>query len=679
MHLFLRHLTTIFILLLLNSEAKAIGMRCTTVSPNGDVTVTWDRNLTSSANFRCWYLFHSTSAGGPYTAIDSVFFYSDTIQTHVGANAYNNSAYYYIAYKFNNGTADILSDSIKALGLNVNNPGIGYANLAWNATRVPLIATNSIWYKIFREYPAGIFSLIDSVNASTSPNPMTYSDLISICSDTIKYRVEVMDQSGCSSISPLKGDLFKDLVTPAIPMLDSVSVDLAGNAVIGWEVNPSKDTKTYTILQFIGGLYQPIASNLGRNNTLLNSSISAGAGSVTFSVIAIDSCNNPSAASPVNSTIFLTTAFDLCSKSIGLNWNAYSGWPSTPMYDVLVSVNGGTESVIGTTSSTSFTDTNLTSGFTFCYRVRAINQSAIIRTTSTSNRSCLSPSFPPPPAYSYIRSVSVGPENFVTIKAYVDPLSSVSGYRLLRSNSQTGNFVQVNSLTVNSVSTIIFTDNVTTSEGPYYYKIYTIDSCGRKSKESQVSHTVLLNGQAQEGYMNALNWTSYASWPTGVDVYNLYLTVNGITSPLPVASFQPGDSTFIQSVLNNFYSDGKFCYKIMAVENQGNPYFFLDTSFSNEVCIIQQPNIFIPTAFHPGGFLNEIFYPSTAFVSSDNYSFMIFDRWGELFFKTSDPKAGWDGTSHGISAPEAVYIYLLRAQQPDGALIEKKGSVTLIR
>ena len=118
---------------------------------------------------------------------------------------------------------------------------------------------------------------------------------------------------------------------------------------------------------------------------------------------------------------------------------------------------------------------------------------------------------------------------------------------------------------------------------------------------------------------------------------------------------------------------------IEAVEAPGNPYFFQDTARSNEVCLIQEPNIFIPNAFHPGGFLNEIFTPSNAFVSTENYSLRIFNRWGEMIFETTDPKVGWDGTTNGRYAPEAVYVYLLQAVQADGSEILRKGSVTLIR
>ena len=50
-----------------------------------------------------------------------------------------------------------------------------------------------------------------------------------------------------------------------------------------------------------------------------------------------------------------------------------------------------------------------------------------------------------------------------------------------------------------------------------------------------------------------------------------------------------------------------------------------------------------------------------------------------MIFETSNPKVGWDGTTNGRYAQEAVYIYLLRAVQPDGTEIERKGGVTLIR
>ena len=178
----------------------------------------------------------------------------------------------------------------------------------------------------------------------------------------------------------------------------------------------------------------------------------------------------------------------------------------------------------------------------------------------------------------------------------------------MRSSSATGVFSQVGSITVNGVSTIVFTDNVTTSEGPHYYKVLTYDSCGVKVLESQISHTILLTGESPEEYVNSIEWSDYNQWPAGVGTFNLYLTVNDVTSPIPIATFSPGDSTFMESVINNFYSDGNFCYTLLKAAGPGNPYFFQDTARSNTVYAVQQPVLFtFPMPFHPGGDFNSIF------------------------------------------------------------------------
>jgi gliding motility-associated-like protein len=375
----------------------------------------------------------------------------------------------------------------------------------------------------------------------------------------------------------------------------------------------------------------------------------------------------------------LSESFDICSKSVSLSWNGYVYWPVSPAYEILRSVNGGAEVLIGTSNTTSFTDTSLINGSNLCYRVRAIDQSSVTRRTSTSNMVCMVPAFPPPPAFSYIRKVTVTSSSNVFIEAFVDPFAIVSGYQLLRSNSAFGPFTKISTVIASGVSTVTFNDAVDAANGPFYYKVQTIDSCGIISKDSQISHTILLNGNANSDYSNSLQWKHYGDWLGNVDHYNIYRRLNGVLSPLPLASFFPGDSTYLDEVLNEYSSDGNFCYVVEAIEGGSNPYFFLDSSRSNEVCLVQEPIVFMPNAFHPGGGLNDIYYPSNAFVGAEEYTFRVFNRWGELIFESTNPSEGWDGSSHGISAPEAVYVYLLRARRPDGTFIEKKGSLTLIR
>ncbi len=670
-----RYAFTFFLLLGFLQQLKAFEIRCLSVSTGGAVTLSWDRSGLSPADFRSYYIYHSTSSGGPFTAIDSIFIFNDTLHTDNAALAINNPAYYYIVFKSLSGN-DLQSLTARAISLNVFNPSNGYANLTWNATADPLIASNSLYYKIYREYPAGFFTLLDSVNAASSAQPMTWSDQISICSDTIKYKIEVRDISGCRSVSNIAGELFRDLQPPVQPVLDSVSLDINGNVILGWDTSSSPDTREYVALQ--GTL--TVDTSFGINNTVMYSSVQAQSSSLSFSVYAVDSCNNPSAPSVPHSTVFLSAAFQLCDKSVFLNWNPYSYWPVPAYYEILVSMNGGPEVLAGTTSEVFFEDTNLVSGAVFCYRVRARESGAGFR-SSASNIVCVSPVFPSPPLFSYIRTVSVRGPSLVEVRAHVDATAAVSGYELLRATSPAGPFSSAAYAAAAGSSSLRFFDTAAnTGATSYYYKVVSIDSCGLPVFESQLSRSILLTGAAGSDYTNIIEWNEYADWPAGVSRYNLYRKINGIVSSTPYRIFYPGDPFFfMDTVINDFYSDGEFCYLIEAVEAPGNPYFFLDSALSNEVCIQHDPSIFIPNAFRPGGGLNDIFYPSNGFVNTENYIFEIYDRWGQLIFNTYNPRVGWDGSTGGSQAPEGVYIYRLVARKADGSDIELIGSVTLLR
>ncbi len=650
-------------------------MHCASVGAAGDVTFCWDRIGSASGNFRSWHVYHSSNSAGPYNNIDSLPLFSDTTGVDFSANASISPAYYFVAFKSNDGSPDIYSDTIRAIGLNVNNPGSGFANLSWNATHNPIIGTNYPYYLIYREYPPGSFILIDSVDARTAPVPMTYSDLITICDDTIKYRIEVKDSSGCISVSSVKGDRFFDLQAPAIPLLDSVSVDVLGNATISWQMSTSSDTRSFIVLMNPG----PVAVDTvtGFTTTTYNSIIDATVSSRSFIVIAVDSCNNRSAPSPSHASIFLQVNFDLCTKYSGLFWTPYNFWGIPPLYNIYVSMNGGPESLIGNTMQTSFTDSNLISGATFCYRVEAAEVLGI--RSSTSNAACITSNFSPPPSFSYLKRVTVIGIDQVLIEAYVDSIPTVTGYQLFRSLSSGGTFTLVTSLNVSGVSSISFLDNISTDQGPYFYKVNTIDSCGVTVLSSQISNSILVTGNANADFSNSLSWTDYAQWPMGVDHYNIYLITNNVASAIPIATLTSSTLIYLDSVIDDYFSDGKFCYVIEAIEAPGNPNLFMDTSRSNEFCLTQQPIIYIPNAFHPGGLFNEIFYCSNAFVSAIDYSLDIYNRWGENIFHTNDPQKGWNGITNGNPAPEAIYIYRLKAKKADGSDIEKVGSVTLIR
>jgi gliding motility-associated-like protein len=89
-------------------------------------------------------------------------------------------------------------------------------------------------------------------------------------------------------------------------------------------------------------------------------------------------------------------------------------------------------------------------------------------------------------------------------------------------------------------------------------------------------------------------------------------------------------------------------------------------------------DLFVPNVFSPNGDgRNDVFRVFGSGLNSIDLS--VFNQWGELIFRSRDINTGWDGRYKGTAQPVGVYIYVLRAELTDGNIINKKGSVNLIR
>jgi len=90
------------------------------------------------------------------------------------------------------------------------------------------------------------------------------------------------------------------------------------------------------------------------------------------------------------------------------------------------------------------------------------------------------------------------------------------------------------------------------------------------------------------------------------------------------------------------------------------------------------PNAFSPSLGGPGGSgQNDIFLPLMRGVS--NFHMMVFNRWGEMLFETSNPESGWDGYYKGKLCQQDVYVYKIIAKYENGETITKVGDINLIR
>ncbi len=87
------------------------------------------------------------------------------------------------------------------------------------------------------------------------------------------------------------------------------------------------------------------------------------------------------------------------------------------------------------------------------------------------------------------------------------------------------------------------------------------------------------------------------------------------------------------------------------------------------------PNIFTP---NDDG-IDDIFIVSSN-KALRSFHGIISSRTGEVIFEWNNISEGWDGKIKGINnASEGVYFYLIRTETVEGKIIEKKGTVQLVR
>ncbi len=91
--------------------------------------------------------------------------------------------------------------------------------------------------------------------------------------------------------------------------------------------------------------------------------------------------------------------------------------------------------------------------------------------------------------------------------------------------------------------------------------------------------------------------------------------------------------------------------------------------------------IFVPNAFSPNGDdKNETFFPTINYYDPNNFEMLIFNRWGEVIFKSESPDIQWDGTHLNTPVELGVYTWKINTRVYNSS--EKKsftGHVTLVR
>lgn len=667
-------------------------VKCISVASNDDITITWEQPADPLGEFVSYQVFQSTNATGSYALAGSIATYAQTNFTFSGANLNSGTSFFYLTTMYNDGIADSFStssDTVQPILLHVDTVLQSKIGIEWNKIHNPKISSHSNQYNVFRRYSGQAWQLIGSTNY----NVEEYEDNVAFCSDSIEYKIEVVDTSiMCISTSRILKGLYEDDFPPLNPIIDSVSVTQNGEVEIGWQKGTPSDIGGYIVALELGSGFN--LDTVWHSDSTFFSDIQANPNSKseTYGVLAFDTCwkgnpysPNTSASAVQHKTIFLSSELNACERSVLLNWTHYEGWNSgISGYKIYASKNGQQQVLLQEISGgeTTFLHEGLEENANYCYFVRAIEAGGTGR-TSSSNFLCQTITVPNLPNQQYLNYITVLDDNTIEVSCYIDKNAAVQHYDFERATSINGSFEIVTQVENSDDTIISIVDaSVDASERPYYYRVVAIDVCGNKVEISNVSNSINASvaNVENENFLNIIKWNPYADWNSfggGVGFYNIYKSNNAtVFDDTPFAIVSSDDLEFEDDISDESDNGSTFCYLIEAVESSGNIYQFQDRSKSNVACVKIAPKIYIANAFSPNNNgLNDVFKPQISYANLDEYSLAIYNRFGGVVFNTEDINEGWDGGD----APDGVYVYLMKYTDQNGEIQRLRSTITLLR
>ena len=205
------------------------------------------------------------------------------------------------------------------------------------------------------------------------------------------------------------------------------------------------------------------------------------------------------------------------------------------------------------------------------------------------------------------------------------------------------------------------TINVIVLENETSYSVEISDLCGNVSAPQQT----LISASTPPPPQFTFEYTA--------DGHQFYTSPSEIFSDF---NWDFGDGNFSDEIepLHFFEQEGDYYVTLTASDDLGcqNSSIQIINIFSN--LLFYSPNVFSPN----GDGVNDVFNISV--VGQDDFELMIFDRWGNQLFTTTDPYEGWDGTyQNGQEVPQDVYMYKVFMSNPSVGEKVEQGKVSIIK
>ncbi|MBL7731344.1 MAG: gliding motility-associated C-terminal domain-containing protein [Chitinophagaceae bacterium] len=220
-------------------------------------------------------------------------------------------------------------------------------------------------------------------------------------------------------------------------------------------------------------------------------------------------------------------------------------------------------------------------------------------------------------------------------------------------------------------SGVSFTVPNVTAPVTYYAEAVSAGGCTSATRTA-VTVSILTQLAQPVVTMTNASFTSLTfSWNAVPNALSYEVSTNGGGSWTVPSTGPTGTSHTISGLLGNT----TITLSVRALRNQpcetSNPGVATGNTLSSK-------EIFVPNVFTPNGDgKNDILKVYGNYVAS--IQFRVFNQWGQVVFISDNINNGWNGAVNGQQQPVGVYAYTLKVTLQDGTIINKKGSVNLIR
>ena len=518
---------------------------------------------------------------------------------------------------------------------------------------------------------------------------------------------------------------------PDSPIVLSVSVDLnaqsgnTGAVIVKWKKETSGNFSKYDLFrQDMGTALDPGITD-PNTDSFYDASTDVYDNSYGYDLDKSDACGFTSLPGAPHYTVNLHTTPNPVGTVpyIKLAWTSYVGWqtltsPSGKVGPIAYQIwrkdnNNPSYALINTVittgwrtsgSDTTYTDSNNICNGMYRYYVVAVHPTDS-SLNSNSNRDSSSPNYTFQTTRLDLLYTTVVNDQYTVTKWTGVMQPNVKAFIIDRMDS-TGKWdIGYDSVGPNQDSFVDYKAKVTSLD--YHYRVKVLDKCGNitdgknplEAGPSNPGTSMYLSAGVVGDCPNeqfSFLWTPYDSFSAGRDHYVLQIkdpSGNWINyKNLDALKDSTGDDS-IHLELN-----GPACYRVVAwskldLKDTSIAGQTGEQSISNSECLLNCSRLYFPDAFTPNGDgLNDSFFIiSVALFNGINpkdlqFSFKIYDRWGELVWSTNDIHGKWGGqfgSDRGGKAyqdcPMDIYVYQVEAHGMDKQIFFKRGVISIVK